>query len=209
MNGRVVLPTFGNKSRKTTKSDPSTGDQLGKRKCLFTFFSTEFRADRWLNGGSNNEPLTRSGDVAFGDLNRVIVGQIEENDEVRPVYGGSVEEAACRNLARSCAPKPGRVPKPGRRSHAEARPGRERRSLAAGRVPKPGRPTVTARRGPARPGPARPGSAGGGRETGKTDSMTVAITCACRRMNGRVVLPTFGNKSRKTTKSEPSTGDKF
>ena len=68
------------KSRKTTKSDPSTGDQLGKQKCLFTFFSTEFRADRWVNGGSNNELLTRLGDEAFGDLNRVIVGQIEEND---------------------------------------------------------------------------------------------------------------------------------
>ena len=33
------------------------GDQLGKRKCLSTFFSTEFRADRWVNGGSNKEPL--------------------------------------------------------------------------------------------------------------------------------------------------------
>ena len=87
---------------------------------------------------------------AFGDLNRVIVGEIEENDDkVRSVYGGSVEQAACRNLARSCAPKPGRVPKPGRRSHAEARPGRVRRSLAAGGVPKPGRAPVTARRGPA------------------------------------------------------------
>ena len=31
----------------------------------------------------------------------------------------------------------------------------------------------------------------------------------CRRMTARVVLPTFGNKSRKTTKSEPSTGDQF
>ena len=145
---RVVLPSFGNKSRKTTKSDPSTGDQFwesretakfdapvgllgriprteckydsldetnwpcasscqvletnrGKRQSpirlrgiswgsLFTFFSTEFRADRWVNGGSNNEPLTRWGDEAFGDLNRVIVAQIEENDKVRPVYGGSV-----------------------------------------------------------------------------------------------------------------------
>ena len=144
----------------------------------------------------------------------MIVGEIEENDKVRSVYGGSVEQAACRNLAWSCAPKPGRVPKPGRRSHAEARPGRVRRSLAAGRVPKPGRAPVTARRGPARPvrtarsGPARPGrppgSAGGGRETGKTDSTTVEITCACRRMTGRVVLPTYGNKSRKTTKSDPS-----
>ena len=113
----------------------------------------------------------------------MIVGEIEENDDkVRSVYGGSVEQAACRNLARSCAPKPGRVPKPGRRSHAEARPGRVRRSLAAGRVPKPGRAPVTARRGPARRGPAR---ACGGRETGKTDSTTIEITCGCRRMTDR------------------------
>ena len=138
------------------------GDQLGKRKCMSTFFSTEFRADRWVNGGSNKEPLARWGDEAFGDLNRVIVGEIEENDDkVRSVYGGSVEQAACRNLARSCAPKPGRVPKPGRRSHAEARPGRVRRSLAAGRVPKPARAPVTARGGPARlHGEVRSGPAG-------------------------------------------------
>ena len=137
----------------------------------------------------------------------MIVGEIEENDDkVRSVNGGSVEQAACRNLARSCAPKPGRVPKPGRRSHAEARPGRVRRSLAAGRAPKPGRAPVTARRGPARPGPTRPGPAarrgavrfgraqrcqagpgpaGGGTETGKSDSTTVEITCACRRMTDR------------------------
>ena len=81
----------------------------------------------------------------------MIVGEIEENDDkVRSVYGGSVEQTACLNLARSCAPEPRRVPKPGRRSHAEARPGRVRRSLAAGRVPKPGRAPVTARRGAAR-----------------------------------------------------------
>ena len=125
----------------------------------------------------------------------MIVGEIEENDDkVRSVYGGSVEQAACRNLARSCAPKPGRVPKPGRRSHAEARPGRVRRSLAAGGVPKPGRAPVTARRGPAarprgetavrssRPGPGGPGP---GEETGKTGSTTVEITCGCRRMTDR------------------------
>ena len=107
---------------------------------------------------------------------------MENDDKVRSVYGGSVEQAACRNLARSCAPKPGRIPKTGRRSLAEARPGRVRRSLAAGRVPKPGRAPVTARRGPARRGPAR---AGGGRKTGKTDSTTVEITCACRQMTDR------------------------
>ena len=55
---RVVLPTFG-KSRKTTESHPSTGDQLGKRKCLSAFFSTEFRSDQRVNGGSNKEPLAR------------------------------------------------------------------------------------------------------------------------------------------------------
>ena len=116
-------------------------------------------------------------------------------------------------------------------SSSEARPpaacrspaGRVRRSLAACRVPKSGRPPVTAQRGPARPaalrggvrsgpakpGPARPRSAGGGRETGKTDSTTVEITCTCRRLTGRVVLPTFGNKSTKTIKSDPSTGDQL
>ena len=67
----VILPTFG-KSRKTTKSDPSTGDQLRKREFLFKPVSTKFRAvpcravpcravpcraDRWVNGGSNKEPL--------------------------------------------------------------------------------------------------------------------------------------------------------
>ena len=52
---RVILPTFG-KSRKTTKSDPSTGIswgnenfclnlfQLGKREYLFKPVSTKFRA---------------------------------------------------------------------------------------------------------------------------------------------------------------------
>ena len=59
--------------------------------------------------------------------------------------------------------------KPGRRSHAEARPGRVRRSLAAGRVPKPGparrgrpdpaRPHGEVRSGPAGPSAARPGTA--------------------------------------------------
>ena len=67
--------------RKTTESHPSTGDQLGKRKCLSAFFSTEFRSDRRVNGGSNKEPLARRGDEAFGDLNRVIVGEIDDNDD--------------------------------------------------------------------------------------------------------------------------------
>ena len=41
------------------ENDKVRSDQQWKRKCLFTFFSTEFRGDRWVNGGSNNEPLTR------------------------------------------------------------------------------------------------------------------------------------------------------
>ena len=39
----VSLPTFV-KSRKPTKSDPSTGDQLGKREFMFKPVSTKFRA---------------------------------------------------------------------------------------------------------------------------------------------------------------------
>ena len=163
----------------------------------------------------------------------MIVGEIEENDDkVRSVYGGSVEQTACRNLARSCAPKPGRVPKPGRRSHAEARPGRVRRSLAAGRVPKPGRAPVTARRGKARRGrpdpagrphgevrsgpagtsAARPGTARpveGRRRERRTRRRCRSLVHVDECPTGRVVLPTFGNKSRKTTKSYPSTGDQF
>ena len=98
-------------------------------------------------------------------------------------------------------PKPGPVVCAEAWSRSEARPpvacrnpaGRVRRSLAAGRVPKPGRAPVTARRAPARPGaalprgevrsgPARPS---GGRETGKTASTMVEITCGCRRMTDR------------------------
>ena len=72
-------------------------------------------------------------------------------------------------------PKPGPVVCDEALSRSEARPGPAR--------PGPARPGP-ARPGPARPGPARPdpARAGGGRETGKTDSTTVEITFACRRM---------------------------
>ena len=67
---------------------------------LFTFFSTEFRADRWVNGGSNGNKSRKTtspdrstiriyapvgGVFSWGSLK-----QIEENDKVRSVYGGSV-----------------------------------------------------------------------------------------------------------------------
>ena len=135
----------------------------------------------------------------------VVCAEAWSRSEARP-------PVACRSPARSCAPKPCC------RSRSEALPGAGNGPARRGRAgPGPARPEP-ARPGPARPGPARPGqarpchppgSAGGGRETGKTDSTTVEITCACRRMTGRVVLPTYGNKSRKTTKSDPSTGDQF
>ena len=73
---------------------------------------------------------------------------------------GARPPVACPSPARSCAPKPCR------RSRSKARPG-------AGNCP-------------ARPGPALPGPGWRrGRETGKTDSTTVEITCACRRMTDR------------------------
>ena len=95
----------------------------------------------------------------------VVCAEAWSRSEARP-------PVACRSPARSCAPKPCR------RWGSEARPG-------AGNCP--------ARLGPERPGPARPhcevrsGPArpSGGRETGKTDSTTVEITCGCRRMTDR------------------------
>ena len=149
----------------------------------------------------------------------VVCAEAWSRSETRP-------PVACRSPARSCAPNPWcRSRSEARRAPVTARPGPNRPSPARPGPARPGparphgevrsgpvRPGL-ARPGPARPGPARPcrppGSAGGGRETGKTDSTTVEITCACRRMTGRVVLPTYGNKSRKTTKSDPSTGDQF
>ena len=73
---RVILPT-SRKSRKTTKSYPSTGDQFCESRkttksvpstgiswgnenfCLNLFqqSSVPCHADRWVNGGSNKEPL--------------------------------------------------------------------------------------------------------------------------------------------------------
>ena len=75
----VILPTFG-KSRKTTKSDPSTGDQLGKR---------EFPARP-----CRKEPLTTTLSRKPNGRARHFANfrKIEENDKVRSVYGGSVGE---------------------------------------------------------------------------------------------------------------------
>ena len=156
----------------------------------------------------------------------VVCAEAWSRSEARP-------PVACRSPARSCAPKPccrsrsealpGAGNGPARRGRAGPGPARPEPNRPGPARPGPARPHGEVRSGPvrpglARPGPARPGqarpchppgSAGGGRETGKTDSTTAEITCACRRMTGRVVLPTYGNKSRKTTKSDPSTWDQF
>ena len=186
MTGRVVLPTFGNKSRKTTKSEPSTGDKFWESRETAKFDTPFGVLGRVPSTGCNYDSLEETNwpcawSCQLLETNR---GKRQSPTRLRGISWGS----GVPTPARSCAPKPGRVPKPGSRSHAEARPGRVRRSIAAGRVPKSGRPPVTARRGPARLGRRRE---------------------RCRRMTARVVLPTFGNTSRKTTKSEPSTGDTF
>ena len=64
-------------------------------------------------------------------------------------------------------------------------PGAARPGLA-----RPARPGAAARRGAVRSGRSQRGQAGhgpagAGTETGKTDSTTVEITCACRRMTDR------------------------
>ena len=86
-------------------------------------------------------------------------------------------------------------------------PGAARPGLAL-----PARRGRTARCGPVRPGPARPGRARPGRRRdrdGKDGLVDGRVHLVDEWPTGRVVLPTFGNKSRKTTKSYPSTGDQF
>ena len=51
------LANFWKQIEENDKVRSVYGGSVGES--LFTFFSTEFRADRWVNGGSNNEPLTR------------------------------------------------------------------------------------------------------------------------------------------------------
>ena len=138
----------------------------------------------------------------------VVCAEAWSRSEARP-------PVACRSPARkylSCAPKPCRrsryearpgagncaarrgPARPGPARPGPARPGPARPGPARPGPARPGpaRPGPAARRGAVRSGPARPSAArpgparaGGGRETGKTDSTTVEITCACRRMTDR------------------------
>ena len=79
-------------------------------------------------------------------------------------------------------PKPGPVVCAEAWSRSEARPPVACRSPARSCAPKPCRRSRSEDRPAAGNCPAR---AGGGRETGKTDSTTIKITCACRRMTDR------------------------
>ena len=55
--GRVVLPTFGNKSRKTTKSYPSTGDQFCESRKTAKFDAPVGLLGRVSRKGSNYHAL--------------------------------------------------------------------------------------------------------------------------------------------------------
>ena len=108
----------------------------------------------------------------------VVCAEASSRSEARP-------PVACRSPVRSCAPKPCC------RSRSKARPGAGNCPARPGPAwrgrPQRGR---TARCGPVRSGRAQRGQAGhgpagAGTETGKTDSTTVEITCACRRMTDR------------------------
>ena len=85
---RVIWPTFG-KSRKTTKSYPSAGDQSANREkrqssTRRSVFSGVCRA----RGVTTTLSRKRNGRARhFANFRK-----IEENDKVRSVYGGSVGE---------------------------------------------------------------------------------------------------------------------
>ena len=136
----------------------------------------------------------------------VVCAEAWSRSEARP-------PVACRSPARSCAPKPCR------RSRSEARPGAGNCPAWPGPAPppRPTRPGPAARRGAVRSGPAgpsaaRPGTARpaeGQRRERRTRRRQRSLVHVEEWPTGRVVLPTFGTKSRKTTKSDPSTGDQF
>ena len=133
----------------------------------------------------------------------VVCAEAWSRSEARP-------PVACGSPARSCAPKPcrrsRRVPKPGR-APVTARRGQARRGR-----PVPARPHGEVRSGPAGTSAARPGTVRpveGRRRERRTRRRCRSLVHVDECPTGRVVLPTFGNKSRKTTKSYPSTGDQF
>ena len=132
----------------------------------------------------------------------VVCAEAWSRSEARP-------PVACGSPARSCAPKPCR------RSRSEARPGAGNcpaRPGPAWQARPAGRPHGEVRSGPAGTSAARPGTARpveGRRRERRTRRRCRSLVHVDECPTGRVVLPTFGNKSRKTTKSYPSTGDQF
>ena len=151
MTGRVVLPTFGNKSRKTTKSEPSTGDTFWESRETAKFDTPFGVLGRVPSTGCNYDPLEETNwpcasSCQLLETNR---GKRQSPTRLRGISWGSGvptpgpvvcaeawsrsearQPVACRSPARSCAPKHFR------RSRSEVRP-------AAGN-------------GAPRPGPARP-----------------------------------------------------
>ena len=85
---RVIWPTFG-KSRKTTKSYPSAGDQFYESRKTAKFDAPVGLLGRVSRTGSNyDSPEEAQWPCAsFGNFRK-----IEENDKVRSIYGGSVGE---------------------------------------------------------------------------------------------------------------------
>ena len=67
---RVIWPTFGNKSRKTTKSDPSTGDQFCESRKTAKFDAPVGLLGRVSRTGSNYDSLeeTQWPCASFGQL---------------------------------------------------------------------------------------------------------------------------------------------
>ena len=85
---RVIWPTFG-KSRKTTKSYPSAGDQFYESRKTAKFDAPVGLLGRVSRTGSNYTlPRKPNGRARhFANFRK-----IEENDKVRSIYGGSVGE---------------------------------------------------------------------------------------------------------------------
>ena len=74
---RVIWPTFGNKSRKTTKSYPSTGDQFCESRKTAKFVAPVSLLGRVSRTGSNYDSLEEA------QWPCASFGQLSENREKR------------------------------------------------------------------------------------------------------------------------------
>ena len=95
---RVIWPTFGNKSRKTTKSYPSTGDQFCESRKTAKFVAPVSLLGRVSRTGSNYDSLEEAQwpCASFGQLSETNREKRQSPIRLRGISWGN--ENFCLNL---------------------------------------------------------------------------------------------------------------